>query len=71
MCGKPPEKSTIEKVWDGIVEGTGQAVEDTVEGFKALGKWETWENMGNAALHPQIQQNLYLAKMEHHRIVDY
>ncbi|HDV4624484.1 TPA: WXG100 family type VII secretion target, partial [Bacillus anthracis] len=52
MCGKPPEKSTIKKVWDGIVEGTGQAVEDTVEGFKALGKWETWENMGNAALHP-------------------
>lgn len=39
-------------MWDGIVEGTGQAVEDTVEGFKALGKWETWENMGNAALHP-------------------
>ncbi len=52
MCGKPPEKSTIKKVWDGIVESTGQAIDDTVEGFKALGKWEKWENMGNAALHP-------------------
>ncbi|MBJ8031104.1 AHH domain-containing protein [Bacillus cereus group sp. N21] len=52
MCGKLPEKSTFEKIRDGIVEGTGEAVEDTIEGFKALGKWETWENMGNAALHP-------------------
>ncbi|MCU4770605.1 HNH/endonuclease VII fold putative polymorphic toxin [Bacillus toyonensis] len=52
MCGKPPEKSTFRKVVDGTIEGAGQAVEDTIEGFKALGKWETWENMGNAALHP-------------------
>ncbi|MBD5800462.1 cytoplasmic protein [Bacillus pseudomycoides] len=52
MCGKLPEKSTFEKIRDGIVEGAGEAVEDTIEGFKALGKWETWENMGNAALHP-------------------
>ncbi|MEZ2648771.1 T7SS effector LXG polymorphic toxin [Bacillus wiedmannii] len=52
MCGKPPEKSTFRKVVDGTIEGSGQAIEDTIEGFKALGKWETWENMGNAALHP-------------------
>ncbi|HDR8250598.1 T7SS effector LXG polymorphic toxin [Bacillus cereus] len=52
MCGKLPEKSTGEKIWDGIVDGTGQAVSDTIDGIKALGDWETWENMGNAALHP-------------------
>ncbi|MCM3221777.1 AHH domain-containing protein [Bacillus cereus] len=52
MCGKLLEKSTGEKIWDGIVEGTGQAVSDTIDGIKALGDWETWENMGNAALHP-------------------
>ncbi|MGG3041758.1 T7SS effector LXG polymorphic toxin [Bacillus anthracis] len=52
MCGKLPEKSTGEKIWDGIVDGTGQAVSDTIEGIKALGDWETWGNMGNAALHP-------------------
>ncbi|COD97209.1 T7SS effector LXG polymorphic toxin [Bacillus cereus] len=52
MCGKLLEKSTGEKIWDGIVDGTGQAVSDTIEGIKALGDWETWENMGNAALHP-------------------
>ncbi|HDR6287643.1 TPA: ribonuclease [Bacillus cereus] len=52
MCGKLPEKSTGEKIWDGIVEGTGQAVSDTIDGIKALGDWGTWENMGNAALHP-------------------
>ncbi|MGG0293633.1 T7SS effector LXG polymorphic toxin [Bacillus pacificus] len=51
-CGKLPEKSTGEKIWDGIWEGAGQAVEDTIDGVVALGKWETWENMGNAALHP-------------------
>ncbi len=54
MCGKLPEKSTGEKIWDGIVDGTGQAVSDTIDGIKALGDWETWENMGNAALHPLI-----------------
>ncbi|WP_100618149.1 T7SS effector LXG polymorphic toxin [Bacillus cereus] len=52
ICDKIPEKSTGEKILDGIVEGAGQAVEDTIEGFKALGKWETWENMGNALLDP-------------------
>ncbi|SCM05720.1 Cytoplasmic protein [Bacillus cytotoxicus] len=46
MCGKLLEKSTFEKIRDGIVEGAGEAVGDTIEGFKALGKWETWENMG-------------------------
>ncbi|HDR8070591.1 TPA: HNH endonuclease [Bacillus cereus] len=52
MCGKLSEKSTGEKIWDGIWEGAGQAVEDTIDGVVALGKWETWENMGYAALHP-------------------
>ncbi|PHB55993.1 cytoplasmic protein, partial [Bacillus wiedmannii] len=37
MCGKLPEKSTGEKIWDGIVDGTGQAVSDTIDGIKALG----------------------------------
>ncbi|PEO41060.1 cytoplasmic protein [Bacillus pseudomycoides] len=52
MCGKLPEKSTFRKVIDGTIEGAGEAFGDTIEGFKALGKRETWENMGNAALHP-------------------
>ncbi|PEA56052.1 cytoplasmic protein [Bacillus pseudomycoides] len=51
MCGKLPEKSTGEKILDGIVAGAGQAVEDTIDGIVALGKWETWENMGYAATH--------------------
>ncbi|MCI0766842.1 cytoplasmic protein [Bacillus sp. TL12] len=52
MCGKLPEKSTFRKVIDGTIEGAGEAFGDTIEGFKALGKRETWDNMGNAALHP-------------------
>ncbi|EOQ33362.1 hypothetical protein KQ1_01642 [Bacillus cereus BAG3O-1] len=48
---KAPEKSTSEKIIDGILEGTGQAVEDTIDGIVALGKWETWENMGYAVTH--------------------
>ncbi|MEC2497060.1 AHH domain-containing protein, partial [Bacillus cereus] len=51
VCKKPPEKSTSEKIIDGILEGTGQAVEDTIDGVVALGKWETWENMGYAFTH--------------------
>ncbi|HDR7454915.1 TPA: AHH domain-containing protein [Bacillus cereus] len=51
VCKKPPEKSTSEKIIDGILEGTGQAVEDTIDGVVALGKWETWENMGYAVTH--------------------
>ncbi|KAA6470707.1 AHH domain-containing protein [Bacillus cereus] len=51
VCKKPPEKSTSEKIIDGISEGTGQAVEDTIDGVVALGKWETWENMGYAVTH--------------------
>lgn len=42
VCKKPPEKSTSEKIIDGILEGTGQAVGDTIDGIVALGKWETW-----------------------------
>ena len=45
-CGKLPEKSTGEKIWDGIVDGTGQAVSDTIDGIKALGDWETWKTWG-------------------------
>ncbi|AAT59577.1 AHH domain-containing protein [Bacillus thuringiensis] len=51
LCKKAPEKSTSEKIIDGILEGTGQAVEDTIDGIVALGKWETWENMGYAVTH--------------------
>ncbi|PEQ57073.1 cytoplasmic protein [Bacillus cereus] len=51
VCKKPPEKSTSEKIIDGILAGTGQAVEDTIDGVVALGKWETWENMGYAFTH--------------------
>ncbi|MFK4311534.1 hypothetical protein ABH963_000740 [Bacillus sp. RC55] len=51
VCKKPPEKSISEKIIDGILEGTGQAVEDTIDGVVALGKWETWENMGYAVTH--------------------
>ncbi|GAB6418441.1 AHH domain-containing protein [Bacillus luti] len=51
VCKKAPEKSTSEKIIDGILEGTGQAVEDTIDGIVALGKWETWENMGYAVTH--------------------
>ncbi|OMH24457.1 AHH domain-containing protein [Bacillus thuringiensis] len=51
VCKKPPEKSTSEQIIDGILAGTGQAVEDTIDGVVALGKWETWENMGYAFTH--------------------
>ncbi|EJR29692.1 MULTISPECIES: AHH domain-containing protein [Bacillus cereus group] len=51
VCKKPPEKSTTEQIIDGILAGTGQAVEDTIDGVVALGKWETWENMGYAFTH--------------------
>ncbi|SEJ44692.1 AHH domain-containing protein [Bacillus thuringiensis] len=51
VCKKPPEKSTSEKIIDGILAGMGQAVEDTIDGIVALGKWETWENMGYAFTH--------------------
>ena len=51
LCKKAPEKSTSEKIIDGILEGTGQAVEDTIDGIVALGKWETWENMGYSVTH--------------------
>ncbi len=47
VCKKLPEKSTSEKIIDGILEGTSQAVEDTIDGVVALGKWETWENMAH------------------------
>jgi len=51
VCKKPPEKSTSGQIIDGILAGTGQAVEDTIDGVVALGKWETWENMGYAFTH--------------------
>ncbi|CUB10007.1 Ribonuclease [Bacillus cereus] len=34
---KASEKSFLEKVWDGIVHGAGDAVGDTIDGIKALG----------------------------------
>ncbi|MFD0769806.1 HNH/endonuclease VII fold putative polymorphic toxin [Bacillus sp. CGMCC 1.60114] len=45
------EKSLLEKIGDGIWDGAGQAVGDTIDGIVALGKWETWENMGYAVTH--------------------
>ncbi|MEY8350540.1 WXG100 family type VII secretion target, partial [Bacillus cereus] len=64
MCGKlsnasdavkqenPKEKSTFEKIVDGGWSGAGEAVGDTIDGFKSLGDAETWENLGNSLLHP-------------------
>ncbi|MCP1124629.1 LXG domain-containing protein [Bacillus sp. 3103sda1] len=45
------EKSNLEKFLSGVWDGAGQAVGDTIDGFKALGHWETWENMGYAVTH--------------------
>ncbi|GMR64373.1 MULTISPECIES: WXG100 family type VII secretion target [Bacillus] len=48
---KAPEKSFLGKVWDGIVDGAGDAVGDTIDGIKALGDWETWKGMGYTVTH--------------------
>ncbi|MEY8350918.1 WXG100 family type VII secretion target [Bacillus cereus] len=48
----PKEKSTFEKIVDGGWSGAGEAVGDTIDGFKSLGDAETWENLGNSLLHP-------------------
>ncbi|MGH0950666.1 WXG100 family type VII secretion target [Bacillus mycoides] len=48
---KSPKKSFLGKVWDGIVDGTGAAVGDTIDGIKALGDWETWKGMGYTVTH--------------------
>jgi len=48
---KAPEKSFLGKVWDGIVDGAGDAVGDTIDGIKALGDWETWKSMGYTVTH--------------------
>ncbi len=45
MCGKPPEKSMIRKVFDGIYVGSGQFVGGVVEGFKSLDDTVTKENI--------------------------
>ncbi len=54
MCGKLPEKSTFRKVIDGTIEGAGEAIGDTIEGFKALGKRETWEMLRCILLIPSV-----------------
>ncbi|WP_081414980.1 WXG100 family type VII secretion target [Ectobacillus panaciterrae] len=51
-CGKLLEKPMIEKIWDGLYDGTEDGVGDLIDGFKSLGDWETWEGMGNAVMHP-------------------
>ncbi|PFL06537.1 WXG100 family type VII secretion target [Bacillus thuringiensis] len=48
---KSSEKSFLGKVWDGIVDGAGDAVGDTIDGIKALGDWETWKDMGYTVTH--------------------
>ncbi|WP_242143228.1 MULTISPECIES: T7SS effector LXG polymorphic toxin [unclassified Bacillus cereus group] len=50
MCGKLTPKSDLEKGWDGLYTGAGQAVGDAWEGFKALGDGETWSNMWDAVV---------------------
>ncbi|MCU5722762.1 WXG100 family type VII secretion target [Bacillus cereus] len=50
MCGKLTPKSDLEKAWDGLYTGAGQAVGDAWEGFKALGDGETWSNMWDAVV---------------------
>ncbi|MGG3400931.1 WXG100 family type VII secretion target [Bacillus paranthracis] len=50
MCGKLIPKSDLEKAWDGLYTGAGQAVGDAWEGFKALGDGETWSNMWDAVV---------------------
>ncbi len=48
---KSSKKSFLGKVWDGIVDGAGDAVGDTIDGIKALGNWETWKGMGYTVTH--------------------
>ncbi|EOV9527552.1 T7SS effector LXG polymorphic toxin [Bacillus cytotoxicus] len=50
MCGKLTPKSDLEKAWDGLYTGAGQAVGDSWEGLKALGDGETWSNMWDAVV---------------------
>ncbi|MFE5747340.1 AHH domain-containing protein [Bacillus thuringiensis] len=52
MHGKPPEKSMLRKIWDGIYVGSGQFVGGVVEGFKSLDDTVTKENIKYAIGHP-------------------
>ncbi len=52
MHGKPPEKSMLRKIWDGIYVGSGQFVGGVVEGFKSLDDTVTKENIKYARGHP-------------------
>ncbi|MGN4614553.1 WXG100 family type VII secretion target [Bacillus cereus group sp. MYBK71-2] len=52
MCGKPPEKSMLRKVWDGIYIGSGQVIGEIVEGFDSLDDTVTKENIKYAIGHP-------------------
>ena len=52
MCGKPPEKSMLRKVWDGIYVGSGQVIGEIVEGFDSLDDTVTKENIKYAIGHP-------------------
>ena len=52
MCGKPPEKSMLRKVWDGIYVGSGQVIGEIVEGFYSLDDTVTKENIKYAIGHP-------------------
>ncbi len=51
MSDSNSEKSLLEKIGDGIWDGAGQAIGDTIDGIVALGDLETWKNMGYAVTH--------------------
>ncbi|MBJ8027868.1 EndoU domain-containing protein [Bacillus cereus group sp. N21] len=46
------DKTILDQLDEGVRVGSGRAVRDGIEDFKALGDKETWEDMGYAASHP-------------------
>ncbi|PHB21070.1 cytoplasmic protein [Bacillus pseudomycoides] len=46
------DKTISDQLDEGVRVGSGRAVRDGIEDFKALGDKETWEDMGYAASHP-------------------
>ncbi|PER48297.1 WXG100 family type VII secretion target [Bacillus thuringiensis] len=52
MGDKPPEKSMLRKIWDGIYVGSGQVIGEIVEGFDSLDDTVAKENVKYAIGHP-------------------
>ncbi|MGG2016112.1 EndoU domain-containing protein [Bacillus sp. S10(2024)] len=46
------DKTTLDQFKEGWQIGSGRAIGDSIEDFKALGDKETWEDMAYAASHP-------------------